>query len=121
MWKGPLKCGQSGAGTGVLRRPDQRAGGRAEPRGLREQAGPGTVEAGNVHLSGVCERSLDVSTDTPLLTDDALLRELRDECSRWVTRDELEGGFARLFLLRDEARARGLPVPASCPQHDPEG
>ena len=70
---------------------------------------------------GVYQRSLDVSTDTPLLTDDALLRELRDECSRWATRDELEGGFARMFLLRDEARARGLPVPASCPQHDPEG
>jgi hypothetical protein len=79
------------------------------------------VEEGNVHLSGVYARSLDVSTDAPLLTDDALLRKLRDECSRWVTRDELEGGFARLFVLRDEARARGLPVPASCPQDDPEG
>jgi hypothetical protein len=89
-------------------------------RGLRQLARFGTVEEGNVHLSGVYERSLDVSTDTPLLTDDALLGELRDECARWVTRDELEGGFARLFVLRDEARARGLPVPASCPQHNPE-
>ena len=61
-----------------------------------------------------------MSTDTPLLTDDALLTELRQECSRWATRDELEGGFARLFELRNEARARGLPVPASCPEHDPE-
>jgi hypothetical protein len=42
------------------------------------------VEEGNVHLSGVYERSLDVSTDTPLLSDDALLGELRDECTRWV-------------------------------------
>ncbi|MGN6524135.1 MAG: hypothetical protein ACTHMZ_13195 [Actinomycetes bacterium] len=61
-----------------------------------------------------------MSTDTPLLTEDALLSELRDECARRVTRDELEAGFARLFELRDEARARGLPDPASCPQHDPD-
>ena len=87
---------------------------------MRQLARPGTVEEGNVHLSGVYDRSLDVSTDTPLLTDDALLGELRDESARWVTRDELEGGFARLFVLRDEARARGLPVPASCPQPDRE-
>jgi hypothetical protein len=78
------------------------------------------VEEGNVHLSGVCERSPDVSTDTALLTDDVLVGDLRDQCERWATRDELEAGFARLFALRDKARASGLPLQASCPRHDPE-
>ena len=76
---------------------------------MRQPAGPGTVEEGNVHLSGVCERSPDVSTDTALLTDDVLVGDLRDECERWATRDELEAGFARLFALRvplSNAKAR---------------
>lgn len=58
-----------------------------------------------------------MSTDTALLTDDVLVGDLRDECERWATRDELEAGFARLFALRDKARASGLPLPASCPRH----
>ncbi len=61
-----------------------------------------------------------MSIDTPTLTDEDLLRELRDECARWSTRDELEAGFARLFQLRDESLRRGLPLPLSCPMHDPE-
>jgi len=39
--------------------------------------------------------------------------------SRWATRDELEAGFARLFLVRDEALSRGLPLPMSCPMETP--
>jgi hypothetical protein len=57
--------------------------------------------------------------DTPTLTDDDLLAEVRDECARWDARDELEAGFARLFLLRDEALRRGLPLPMSCPMDAP--
>lgn len=57
--------------------------------------------------------------DTSTLTDDDLLAEVRTECARWDTRDELESGFARLFLLRDEALRRGLPLPMSCPMEDP--
>lgn len=49
--------------------------------------------------------------DTSTLTDDDLLAEVRTECARWDTRDELEWGFARLFLLRDEA----LPAACRCP------
>ena len=52
-----------------------------------------------------------MSTDTPVLTDDALLASLRRECARWSTRDWLEAGFARLFALRDEALGRGLRCP----------
>ena len=88
---------------------------------LRTTAGRDTVGSGNIHLSGVHERSHTVSTDTPVLADDALLGELREECARWSTRDELEAGFARLFALRDEALGRGLPLPMSCPMHAPEG
>jgi hypothetical protein len=62
-----------------------------------------------------------MSIDAPVLPDDALLGELREECARWSTRDELEAGFARLFALRDEALGRGLPLPVSCPMHDPDG
>ena len=57
--------------------------------------------------------------DVPTLTDDDLLAEVRSECARWETRDELEAGFARLFLLRDEALHRGLPLPMSCPMKAP--
>jgi hypothetical protein len=60
-----------------------------------------------------------VSIDRPTLTDDALLAELREESARWARRDELEAGFLRLFQLRDEALSRGLPLPMSCPLHDP--
>jgi hypothetical protein len=88
---------------------------------LRTTAGRDTVGSGNIHLSGVHERSHTVSTDTPVLADDALLGELREECARWSSRDELEAGFARLFALRDEALGRGLPLPMSCPMHAPEG
>ena len=37
--------------------------------------------------------------DTATLTDDDLLAEVRAECARWDTRDDLESGFARLFRL----------------------
>jgi hypothetical protein len=57
--------------------------------------------------------------DTATLTDDDLLAEVRTECARWNTRDDLEAGFARLFLLRDEALRRGLPLPMSCPMENP--
>ena len=59
--------------------------------------------------------------DTATLTDDDLLAEVRAECARWDTRDDLESGFARLFRLRDEALRRGLPLPMSCPMEDPPG
>ena len=85
---------------------------------LRTTPGPATVGWGSNHLSGVHERSHTVSIDTPVLTDDALLGELREECARWSTRDELEAGFARLFALREEALSRGLPLPRLCPVHD---
>ncbi|MEP6650246.1 MAG: hypothetical protein ABJA74_10110 [Lapillicoccus sp.] len=62
-----------------------------------------------------------MSTDAPTLTDDVLLTQLREECARWASRDELEAGFARLFALRDEALGRDLPLPMSCPMHDPAG
>ena len=55
----------------------------------------------------------------PELDDDTVLAELRAECARWEQRDELEGGFARLFELRDEALRRGLPLPMSCPLDTP--
>ena len=57
--------------------------------------------------------------DTATLTDDDLLAEVRSECARWDSRDELEAGFARLFHLRDEALRRGLPLPMSCPLETP--
>jgi hypothetical protein len=53
------------------------------------------------------------------LTDDDLLAEVRSECERWDARDELEAGFARLFVVRDEALSRGLPLPMSCPMETP--
>ena len=54
------------------------------------------------------------------MDDDTVLAELRSETARWSERDEMEGGFARLLMLRDEALSRGLPVPMSCPLGDPE-
>lgn len=54
-------------------------------------------------------------------SDDVVLDQLRRECARWETRDELEGGFQRLFTLRDEALRRGLPIPKSCPLDGPAG
>jgi hypothetical protein len=54
-----------------------------------------------------------------MLTDDDLLAEVRSESERWATRDELEAGFARLFVVRDEALSRGLPLPMSCPMETP--
>jgi len=54
-----------------------------------------------------------------MLTDDDLQAEVRSESERWATRDELEAGFARLFLVRDEALSRGLPLPMSCPMETP--
>ena len=57
--------------------------------------------------------------ETDTLTDDDLLAEVRTECARWEARDELEAGFGRLFVLRDEALKRGLPLPISCPMEDP--
>lgn len=48
--------------------------------------------------------------DTATLTDDDLLAEVRTECARWEVRDdELEAGFGRLFLLRDEAPQAWAP------------
>ncbi len=58
---------------------------------------------------------------TLTLTDDDLLIELRAACARWDTRDESEAGFARLYVFRDEALRRGLPVPMSCPREPPPG
>jgi hypothetical protein len=57
--------------------------------------------------------------DTHTMTDEDLLAEVRTECARWESRDELEAGFARLFLLRDEALRRGLPLPMTCPMETP--
>ena len=57
--------------------------------------------------------------DTSALTDDDLLAEVRAECARWDARDVVESGFARLFLIRDEALRRGLPLPMSCPMEAP--
>jgi len=57
--------------------------------------------------------------DVTTLTDDDLLAEVRAECARWDMRDELEAGFARLFVLRDETLHRGLPLPMSCPMKPP--
>jgi hypothetical protein len=53
------------------------------------------------------------------MTDDEVLAEVRAECARWEVRDELEAGFARLFVIRDEALRRGLPLPMSCPLKPP--
>jgi hypothetical protein len=55
------------------------------------------------------------AADASALTDEDLLAEVRSECARWEVRDELEGGFARLHAVRDEALKRGLPLPMSCP------
>ncbi len=57
--------------------------------------------------------------DTSTMTDDEVLAEVRAECERWEARDELEAGFARLFVIRDEALRRGLPLPMSCPLKPP--
>ena len=56
----------------------------------------------------------------PDIDDDTVLEELRSECDRWGTRDDVEAGFGRLFALRDEALKRGLPIPMSCPLGDPD-
>jgi hypothetical protein len=56
--------------------------------------------------------------DAATLSDDDLLSEVRAECARWESRDELESGFARLYRLRDETLRRGLPLPMSCPMED---
>lgn len=55
------------------------------------------------------------AADASAMTDEDLLAEVRFECARWEARDELEGGFARLHAVRDEALRRGLPLPMSCP------
>ena len=55
------------------------------------------------------------AADASALTDEDLLAEVRSECARWEVRYELEGGFARLHAVRDEALKRGLPLPMSCP------
>ena len=72
-----------------------------------------------VHLSGEREETDVTIDDTHTMTDDDLLAEVRTECARWDGRDELEAGFARLFLLRDEALRRGLPLPMTCPLETP--
>jgi hypothetical protein len=72
-----------------------------------------------VHLSGEREETDVTIDDTHTMTDDDLLAEARTECARWDGRDELEAGFARLFLLRDEALRRGLPLPMTCPLETP--
>ena len=74
---------------------------------------------GPVHLSGEREETDVTIDDTHTMTDDDLLAEVRTECARWDSRDELEAGFARLFLLRDEALRRGLPLPMTCPMETP--
>jgi hypothetical protein len=53
-------------------------------------------------------------------TDDDVLYELRRECKRWATRgadgpEARSEGFDGLYILRDEALRRGLPVPMTCP------
>jgi hypothetical protein len=70
-------------------------------------------------LSGEREETDVTIDDTHTMTDDDLLAEVRTECARWDSRDELEAGFARLFLLRDEALRRGLPLPMTCPMETP--
>jgi hypothetical protein len=55
------------------------------------------------------------AADVSAMNDEDLLAEVRSECARWEVRDELEGGFARLHVVRDEALKRGLPLPMSCP------
>ena len=55
------------------------------------------------------------AADASALTDEDLLAEVRSECARWEVRDELEGGFARLHAVRDEALTLGLPLPMSFP------
>lgn len=57
--------------------------------------------------------------DTTTLTDDDLLPEVRTECAGWEARDELDAGFARLFVFRDEPLRRGLPLPMAGPMEVP--
>jgi hypothetical protein len=68
---------------------------------------------------GVNEGSDMTIDDTSSMTDDQVLTEVRAESARWEARDELEAGFARLFVIRDEALRRGLPLPKSCPLGPP--
>ncbi len=71
------------------------------------------------HGSATGRREVNGALMTRELDDDTVLSDLRSECARWAQRDELEGGFARLFELRDEALRRGLPLPMSCPLDTP--
>jgi hypothetical protein len=53
-------------------------------------------------------------------TDEDVLYELRRECKRWEAHEAeqpaaLTDGFDGLYVLRDEALRRGLPIPLKCP------
>lgn len=47
--------------------------------------------------------------------DDTVLEQLRQVCSDRSAHPDEAGDLPRLYALRDEALARGLPLPSSCP------